>query len=188
MTLNGRFSRINFLSLKSKDFKESICCKNHTELYIGENGAIQPGSCHAQNSWVLAKPSHIQVSRRKIGKPLLKKHRYKFDLEDPNIYYSRFFVEYQRMQDPALVQYLNSHPIRKRLEELNFVTKENDAICSIKEFAEYLRYLDQVHSFKRLQSMRLKVCSKEFHLISSKSHDLIFLDSIVSKPKGYRKI
>lgn len=146
-----KFSRLDYLSLNLKEIKDHLRPEERTQFAVSEDDVVE----HLEHtSWLLSTSNQIAVSRNKIGIPLLKPQRHDFLLDDPQMHRSRFFVEYHRLQDPGLRRYFNSTPVRSRLEELSMVTKENDAICSTKELADYLRYLDQLRSLRLLDSIK----------------------------------
>lgn len=148
------FSRFDFLSLDTKTIKEFIRPGKHTELAASENGVDIPSFDPSVRSWVLSIPNNISITRNKIGKTLLKRHQNGFILHDPHMHESRFCVDYHRLQDPALRRYFKSGPVRERLESLGLVTKQNNVLCSTKEFAEYLRYLEVLHSIEIAEGIR----------------------------------
>lgn len=156
MDRNRKISRTDYLSLNLKDIKNRIQSTKRTEFAVTEDGVDKMNLEHS--SWVLSSSDQLAVSRNKIGKPLLKDQHYDFLLDDPLMNKSRFFVEYHRLHDPALERYYNSLPIRNRLKNQCLVTKENDAVCSTKEFAEYLRYLESLQSMNLVNFMKNSVC------------------------------
>lgn len=141
MSKNQGFSRIDYLSLNLKEIKKQPA--NRVHLAVSEDDVEQRLE---KSAWVVSNSSQIAVSRNKIAKPLLKHQRYDFLLDDPAMNQTRFCVEYHRLQDPGLKHYFNSPAVRKRLGQLSMLSEENDAICSIKEFVEYLKYLDRLQS------------------------------------------
>lgn len=149
MNKNPGFSRIDYLSLNLKEIKKQPA--NRIHLAVSEDDVEQRLE---QSAWVLSNSSQIAVSRNKIAKPLLKQQRYDFLLDDPAMQQSRFCVEYHRLQDPGLKNYFNSLSVRKRLGQLSMLSEENDAICSIKDFAEYLRYLDRLQSLETTKFLK----------------------------------
>lgn len=144
MNKNLGFSRSDYLSLNTKDIKNHLRPTNRTKFAVTEDGVDKANL--ERSSWVLSSSNQFAVSRNKIGKTLLKDQHYDFLLDDPLMNKTRFFVEYNRLHDPSLEVYYNSRPVRNRLEQQCLITKENDAVCSTKEFAEYLRYLDSLKS------------------------------------------
>lgn len=157
MTKNQSLSRFDFLSLDAKVIKEIIHPGKHTELAASENGVDIPSFDPSVRSWVLSVPNNIPITRNKLGKTLLKQHQNGFILHDPHMYQSRFCVEYHRMQDPALRRYFKSAPVRQRLESLGVITKQNNVLCSTREFAEYLRYLEGLHSLEIVEGIKNRV-------------------------------
>lgn len=153
------FSRLDILSLDVKTLRDTIHPGKHVELAISENGVDDPQLDRSLKSWILSTPYQISFSRNKIGKPLLKPHRNGFLLDDPNMRQTRFFVEYHRLQDPSLKKYFSRSSIRNRLKELNMITEDDDAVCTKKEFAEYLRYLQIVRSLSVTDAIKAKVCA-----------------------------
>lgn len=142
MQKKSNFSRIDYLSLNMNDVRKHLANSVHFEL-SGDNVDKRL----EQTSWVLATQSkQIAVSRHKIGKSLLKHQRNEFLLDDPAMNQTRFFVEYHRLQDPGLKNYFKSVPVRNRLRQLNMITDANDAVCSNRELADYLRYIDRLKS------------------------------------------
>lgn len=136
------------LPLNVKSYRKPVQNGDHTELAILENGVEVPSAANSLKSWILSTPHRICVSRNKLGKSLLKCHRNGFQLDDPHLYQTRFYVEYHRLQDPGLKRYFNTEVVRKRLAQLNMVTEQNDVICTRKEFADYLRYLERLESLQ----------------------------------------
>lgn len=176
MRENKDISRIDILTLDLKTIKAAISPGKHIELAVSENGVNISDLDRSLKSWVLSTPHQISFSRNKIGKPLLKQHRNGFILDDPYMFHSRFFVEYHRLQDPALKRYFDSSSVRNRLKELNLVNEEDDVICTKKEFAEYLRYLERVRARNIVDSIRntvRKFCLVNFVLIAWNIYDFL---------------
>lgn len=155
MVKNRGFSRIDYLSLNLKDIKNQLEPGQRTQFAVAEDDVERYVE---HTSWVLSTSNQVAVSRNKIGRSLLKLQRHEFLLDDPYMNCSRFFVDYHRLQDPGLRRYFKSKPVRKRLEELCMVSKENDAICSTRELAEYLRYLDRLRSLHHGRCLKRVVC------------------------------
>lgn len=83
----------------------------------------------------------VKLSRNKIGEPLLKPTECKdFDLTDPNLYQTS--IRYYPLHDPALKAHFQRSVVKKRLLDLNFVSEENDVYCTVREFNNYMRYLN----------------------------------------------
>lgn len=161
MSKKPSYKRHDLQSLNVKTIRDSHLPGKRTELAATEDGidiAVYDGSA---SPWVLSSHYNIAVSRNKIGQSLLKHHQNGFRLEDPNLYETRFFVEYHRLQDPMLRQYFNSAPVRQRLENLGMVTKDDNAICTTKDFAEYLRYLDGLRSLDITKTLKDEVHIRE---------------------------
>lgn len=158
MVKSKGFRRHDALSLNPKWFKDSLAPQKELELSVVENGIDISKQNRSISAWMLSAANNVSLSCNKLGKPLLKKRGGGFILDDPHMHQSRFFVEYHRLQDPALRRYLNSVPIRKRLRELGFVTKENHVISTTKEFAEYMRYLDRIKAIEKAETLTNIVC------------------------------
>lgn len=166
MSYDKQKTRLNILSLDMKRIKSFIHSCNTIELAVSEDGVDIENFDPSVISWVHAVSNNIHLSRNKIGKSLLKSQRYGFLLNDPHMYQSRFCVEYHRMHDPALKRYFNSVPVRKRLESLGVVTKQDNVLCSKKEFAEYLRYLESLRALEMSERMRYTVSAIQVSFIS----------------------
>lgn len=150
MSCNRKIPRYEILSQNVKKIKDII---RAGKLGASELGASKDGVDFANldpsfTPWVPPIPNHISLIRSKIGKSLLKPHRNGFLLNDPHMHESRFCVEYHRMQDPALKRYFSSTPVKKRLQSLGVVTKQNNVLCSAKDLAEYLRYLESLRALE----------------------------------------
>ncbi|XP_075979057.1 uncharacterized protein LOC142978390 isoform X2 [Anticarsia gemmatalis] len=71
-----------------------------------------------------------------------------FDLTDP--YCNNVSYDYVPMHDPHLAHHFSQKPARRRMQVLGFCTKDNRAVCSLKEFNQYRKYLynqfmDRIH-------------------------------------------
>ncbi|XP_013133172.1 PREDICTED: uncharacterized protein LOC106099247 [Papilio polytes] len=71
-----------------------------------------------------------------------------FDLSDPNCYTVSY--DYVPMHDPHLAHHFAQKPARNRMKQLGFCTKDGRAVCSLKEFNQYRKYLynrfmDRIH-------------------------------------------
>lgn len=152
-------ARTDILSLNLKSIKDVMRIGKHIELSASENGVEISNFDHSIKLWVASNSNQISLSRNKIGKSLFKQHRNDFLLSDPNMFQSRFYVEYHRLHDPGLKKYYESSSMRNHLMQLNLVTEESDAICSRKEFVEYLRYLERICALDIAKSMRNTVRS-----------------------------
>ncbi|XP_023935718.2 uncharacterized protein LOC112044202 [Bicyclus anynana] len=71
-----------------------------------------------------------------------------FDLTDP--YCNNVSYDYVPMHDPHLAHHFAQKPARNRMKHLGYVTKDGRAVCSLKEFNQYRKYLynqfmDRIH-------------------------------------------
>lgn len=150
--------RTEILSLNLRDIKKSLPSATQTKLIVTkENTENEPLPQTIIKPWMLTLCKQILVSRNKVGKELLHHCRHGFVLDDPYIRETRFFVEYHRMHDPGLKSYYDSIPVRNRVKKLELVTKDNDAICTNKEFVDYLRYLDTNINYNLIKFNEFKV-------------------------------
>lgn len=151
-------SRLNYLSLNLKTIKNALDPDPQIKIIASRGDKYSPPiNPHTINPWISSISSNLLLSRNKIGKVLLKRCRNGFHLDDPHMVKSRFFVDYHRMHDPALKHYFHSTPVRNRLKELDLVNQQNDAICSIREFVQYLQYLDGICAQNETNSEKIKV-------------------------------
>lgn len=155
MKKNNRF---DILSLNLKEIKRRLTSALHTKLIVSkELGDTIPLTQNVPKPWMLSLSEQIVVSREKVGKELLQHCRNGFILDDPYIRRTRFFVDYHRMHDEGLKRYYDSVPVRSRVKKLKLVSEENDAICTYKEFADYIRYLDSNAEYNLLQREKSEV-------------------------------
>lgn len=151
-------SRIDILSLDIKSIKNSLNSKSNTRLSVSSKKADSPPFDHNTiKPWIARSSPQFLVSRNKIGEELLKHCRTGFLLDDPNLYRTRFFVDYHRLHDPALIRYYNSVPVKNRLRKLNLLNESDDAICTNQEFVEYLRYLDDLRKMQLVEARKSEV-------------------------------
>lgn len=122
-----------------------------------ENEDNKPLPQNIIKPWMLSLSNQTFASRNKVGEELLHHCRNGFVLDDPYIRKTRFYVDYHRMHDPGLKQYYTSIPVRNRVKKLGYLTEGNDAICSSKEFVDYLRYLDTNINYNLTQANKIKV-------------------------------
>ncbi|XP_013176023.1 PREDICTED: uncharacterized protein LOC106124109 [Papilio xuthus] len=71
-----------------------------------------------------------------------------FDLTDPNCYNVSY--DYVPMHDPHLAHHFAQKAARNRMKQLGYCTKDGRAVCSLKEFNQYRKYLynrfmDRIH-------------------------------------------
>ncbi|CAG4977621.1 unnamed protein product [Parnassius apollo] len=71
-----------------------------------------------------------------------------FDLNDPYCYNVSY--DYVPMHDPHLAHHFSQKPAQRRMKQLGFCTKDGRAVCSLKEFNQYRKYLynqfmDRIH-------------------------------------------
>ncbi|CAB3241065.1 unnamed protein product [Arctia plantaginis] len=95
----------------------------------------------------------ILFSRGKIGEDVRRLGlggggQPNFDLTDP--YCNNVSYDYVPMHDPHLAHHFAQKPARKRMQSLGFCTKDGRAVCSLKEFNQYRKYLynqfmDKIH-------------------------------------------
>lgn len=165
MTKKSHIQRRDILALNLKELKRALPNVSQTKLVVlEEDSRSQPLPQHIVKPWVISLSDQVFVSRNKICHGLLQHCRHGFILDDPYIRESRFFVDYHRLHDPGLKRYYNSIPVRNRLEELNLVTSENDAECTPKEFAEYLKYLERNLDYRLLRSSELEVMLEKIYV------------------------
>ncbi|XP_034942796.1 stress response protein NST1 [Chelonus insularis] len=86
-------------------------------------------------------------SRRKIGQELFIQFKdAQFHLDDPYNY--EIDVSYDSLHDKHLVNYFSKKNILKYLIQRGFVTKNLDAICTVKEYNMHRKYLKKLFSDK----------------------------------------
>lgn len=118
---------------------------------------------------------------RRVGLGVTGGPRPTFDLTDP--YCNNVSYDYVPMHDPHLANHFAQKPARNRMKQLGFCTKDGRAVCSLKEFNQYRKYLynqfmDRIH-----MEMRKLVCYAIFienwllPLISS-SCNFLFLPTL----------
>lgn len=154
MTKKLCISSSDILSLNFKDLR-SVTSK---KLQVS-NEDIGSGSM-VQNSirpWTISPSNQFLLSRNKIGNELLKHCKNGFHLDDPHMYQTRFYVDYHRLHDPALNRYYKTSTVKSQLKKLKLTNENSDAICSNKDFFEYLRYLDSIRAKNIKDARRLKV-------------------------------
>lgn len=167
--------RVDFLSLNLKEIKRTHPSKTQTKLIVSnERKNSQPLSQSIIKPWMISLSNQVIVSRNKIGEELLQHCQNGFVLSDPFIRDTRFYVDYHRFHDPALKSYYNRIPVRNRLKKLELVTNDNDAICTQKEFVDYLRYLDSNLDYNFLQQQKLEVRLPTIFAAFSPSHFVVF--------------
>ncbi|KAM3967871.1 uncharacterized protein ACR2FA_011417 [Aphomia sociella] len=76
-----------------------------------------------------------------------------FDLTDP--YCNNVSYDYVPMHDPHLAHHFAQKPAKNRMKILGFCTKDGRAVCSLKEFNQYRKYLynqfmDRIHQEMKL--------------------------------------
>lgn len=170
MTQNSRIRRLDILSLNLKEIKQSA---PQTKLILSKATKETEASIQTiTKPWMLSLSNQVFISRNKIGSKLLRNFKNEFLLDDPYILKTRFFVDYHRMHDPALRRYYNSIPVKNRLKKLKLISTENDAICTHKEFIEYLQYLNSKLNSDRLEEDRLNVNKQKLLLHFCYNHYL----------------
>ncbi|KAF9789939.1 hypothetical protein SFRURICE_003348 [Spodoptera frugiperda] len=85
---------------------------------------------------------------RRLGLGIGGGPRPTFDLTDP--YCNNVTYDYVPMHDPHLAHHFAQKPARNRMKQLGFCTKDGRAVCSLKEFNQYRKYLynqfmDRIH-------------------------------------------
>lgn len=159
---NLKYSQVpreEFLALNMKDLKQSSPSSLQTKLVLSKGPRnTLPMTQRIIKPWIASLSDQIFVSRNKVGRGLLQHCRHGFQLDDPHIRQTRFFVDYHRLHDPALKRYYKSVPVRNRLKKLNAMNAENDAECTPTEFVEYLNYLDRNLSVVKAHSAEMEVC------------------------------
>lgn len=188
MNKNLNCSRRDILALNFKDLKNVLTAQQNAKLQVSKD-AEHSSPLHQQIivPWICTSSNHFELSRHKIANKLLKDCRNGFELDDPNMYKTRFFVDYHRLHDPALKRYYKSVPVKNRLKKLHLINSSNDAICSNKDFIEYLRYLDGIRTKKLANTMQLQVCTLLFYNLETHVYDMKFI--CISRQKiDYRTI
>lgn len=155
MNKNSSVPRWDILSLNFRDLK-SLTSKKNSKLQVSkENLQSQPINQNLIRPWMISPSNQFLLSRHKVGNELLKHCRNGFHLDDPHMYKSRFCVNYYRLHDPALKRYYKKASVKSRLKKLNLINEKSDAICSNKDFVEYLRYLDDIRVKNLGKSLKL---------------------------------
>lgn len=134
----------------------------NTKLCISKPGGLDFMPLDQKFPKEIITSSQVLISRHKIGQQLYKQQRFDFDLDDPHMFESRFNVEYHRLHDPGLKSLFSSTVVKNHLRKIGMLSENGDAICSIKEFNEYLRYLDKMQSKQIIESLKAKVSRKQF--------------------------
>ncbi|KAK6308381.1 hypothetical protein J4Q44_G00216520 [Coregonus suidteri] len=79
--------------------------------------------------------------RASLGKKLYQPTS-DFNLSDPNCHIMR--PTYNSLHDPNLNEYYHQKEMHDKLKKRNFITKEDNVVCSLKEYNTYKHYLDTV--------------------------------------------
>lgn len=151
--------RTDILSLDFKVIRNLLNDRAHTKFNVvkKENPVLKSFDLNSIIPWISSSSKQFVLSRHKIGTELIKHCRNGFRLDDPHLIRSRFFVNYHRLHDPALKRYYNSTPVKNRLKKLELLNERNDAICTSKEFIEYVRYLDSFRAQNLLKLIKFEV-------------------------------
>ncbi|XP_032560900.1 uncharacterized protein LOC116795349 isoform X1 [Chiroxiphia lanceolata] len=78
------------------------------------------------------------LCRAKLGEKLHRPFPY-FTLDDP--YNHHLTIQYNCLHDPLLRDYHHRKDVLKLLRRQGFVTRDNNVVCTLKEFNEYRQYL-----------------------------------------------
>ncbi|XP_076659668.1 uncharacterized protein LOC143362984 [Halictus rubicundus] len=101
-------------------------------------------------------------TRRKLGKELwIRAHDADFNLSDPYCY--EMELTYDSLHDKHLVPYFSRPRIIRHLIKAGLVTKNLDAMCSLRDYNMYRKYLRRVHcdSIKKELNRRSKWVTEE---------------------------
>ncbi|XP_063616276.1 uncharacterized protein LOC134789630 [Cydia splendana] len=107
----------------------------------------------------------ITFSRGRIGEDVRRvglgnsNFKQTFDLTDP--YCNNVSYDYVPMHDPHLAYYFAQKAARNRMKQLGFCTVDNRAVCSLKDFNQYRKYLynefmDQIHQVMKVIDERAR--------------------------------
>lgn len=149
---------IEILSLNLREIKKSLPSAWQTKLIVSkENQDHEALPQNVIKPWMLSLSNQTHVSRNKVGHDLLHHCRHGFILDDPFMRKTRFYVDYHRLHDPGLKSYYARVPVRNRLKRLDLISEDDDAICTNREFMDYIRYLDTNISYNLIQMEKLDV-------------------------------
>ncbi|KAM9459406.1 uncharacterized protein ACWYII_011019 isoform 2-T4 [Salvelinus alpinus] len=111
----------------------------------------------------------FKFHRASLGKKLYQPTS-DFNLSDPNCHIMR--PTYNSLHDPNLNEYYHQKEMHEKLKKRNFITKEDNVVCALKEYNTYKHYLDTVktdhhktHSKKlKEQILRMVQLQEEGHI------------------------
>lgn len=122
---------------------------------------------------MISSDNQILKTRNKLGQQLYKSHHNDFDLDDPYMHESRFHVEYHRLHDPALKSYFELPLVKENLIKSGMLTNDDDVICSVEEFNDYMRYLNSLQGKENAAALKAK--ANIFFVIDVVQHFILFL-------------
>lgn len=143
-------NRTDFLALSKNLTKStSVFVPNFIKVSVQQstraNLPLEPLSLNEKLPFPFRLSSLTKLTRNKLGNALGKTiEDADFDLTDPYLYKAK--LNYEPLHDPALRNHLHGTVVLPQLQKMGFVSQNGDVLCSMKEFCNYMRYLDELYS------------------------------------------
>lgn len=117
---------------------------------------LEPLSLNDNLSIALKWSPSAKLARNKLGVTLVKTiEDADFNLKDPYLYKTKF--TYEALHDPTLNSYFQRKDVFAHLKKMGFISQNGDVLCSVKEFCDYTRYLDELFTEQALKIRRATV-------------------------------